>query len=149
MSPHRIGGPDHEGITDVESKDISMSQNKPSQPHLAVVKKKVTQTVPQPSPPSIAKPIGTISLEVLFNNRTLLSSFIRNFERKDYRFLSQLAASMPGSLSWPGWDPLTQPWPLKLPFDIRDFPVSCQNIRPVMRKLIDLGPTHSGMSRWK
>ena len=148
MAYLRIEGSDHDDITDIDTIDVSMSQNKPSQPPLAVVTK-ATETVPAPFPPSLAKPTSTRSLGVIFNNRVLLSSFIRNFERKDYRFLSQLAASIPGSLAWPGWDPLTQPWPLKLPFDIRDFPVSCQDPRPPMRHLIDQGPTQSELYRWK
>ena len=90
-----------------------------------------------------------LRLHTIFQNPVLLSSFLRNFERKDYAHLAQIAASIPDIQPWPAWDPLTEPWPRgKLPFDIQDLRVACGNQRVPLRHLVDRGEgDHSEDSR--
>lgn len=88
-------------------------------------------------------PNTTIDIEklaIIFNNPILLSSFVRNFERKDYPMLAQIATWMPGVKVWPQWDPLTQPWPAgQLPFLIGDLAAMCNDVARPPRRLIAKG----------
>ncbi|KAJ9613316.1 hypothetical protein H2200_003258 [Cladophialophora chaetospira] len=91
-----------------------------------------------PAGPGGTKETAPKSLEVIFNNRILLSSFLTNFPREDYTFFAELAASIPGVLhEWPDWNPLRQPWPQgQLPFEVRSLSVKCQNERSPLRRVV-------------
>ncbi|KAJ9613322.1 hypothetical protein H2200_003264 [Cladophialophora chaetospira] len=104
-----------------------------------VMKSKSQTTIKHPT-------IDIQKLGIIFKNPILLSSFVRNFERKDYAMLAQIAASIPGVSPWPQWDPLTQPSPQgQLPFEIKDLPVQCQGGRNFFRRLAPKGPAHAGL----
>ncbi len=57
--------------------------------------------------------------------------------------MAQTAASIPGTVPWPTWNPFTEPWPQgKLPFDIQDLRIECSDQRALLRHLVDRGAGH-------
>ncbi|KAJ9613317.1 hypothetical protein H2200_003259 [Cladophialophora chaetospira] len=108
MSPHTVSG--------AQQADADESGHKPQVKRAEVTSD--TLTMRNPNRPG---------LEIMFNNPIIISSFVKNFTRKDYMTLAQLAATIPGvTMPWPIWEPMTEPWPRGvLPFDIRDLPVRC------------------------
>ncbi|KAJ9613319.1 hypothetical protein H2200_003261 [Cladophialophora chaetospira] len=98
---------------------------------------------PSRSDDSRTPPQAPLLLRTIFQNPVLLSSFLQNFERKDYTYLAQLAASISDLEPWPKWNPLTEPWPQgKLTFDIQDLHVECNDQRVQLRHLVDRGEGH-------
>ena len=97
-------------------------------------------------------PRSRLDLATIFNNPIILSSFIKNFHRKDYGMLAKLAAATPGVTPWPQWDPMTQPWPWgTLPFSIRDLSVQCQNESRASTRYLTTKFSHSEYTEceWK
>ncbi|KIW82097.1 hypothetical protein Z517_05124 [Fonsecaea pedrosoi CBS 271.37] len=83
-------------------------------------------------------------LQIIFNNPILLSSLVQNFDRKDYHWLAELAATIPGIEPWPKWEPLSQPLPFgTLAFSVKDLRVRCQNSLPEMPRLMAVKSSHA------